>query len=192
MKDGERLLSDLGKLRPGHVYFRAHNLLTSGDGTPAFKWGSTNAYTEDDQGRPVYDWRIVDAIFDTYLARGIRPYVEIGFMPRALSIQPDPYRHAWRPGFGYDKIFAGWRMPPRDYRAWGELVYQWVSHCVSRYGPAEVEKWYWQTWNEANICPDGYWGGTPQEFWCLNDHAIAAARRALPTARVGGPDTAGD
>ena len=63
MKDGQRLLGDLGALAPGQVYFRAHNLLTSGDGTPAFKWGSTNAYTEDAAGRPVYDWRGLDRIF---------------------------------------------------------------------------------------------------------------------------------
>ena len=85
MKDGQKLLADFGALRPGEVYFRAHNLLTSGDGTPALKWGSTDAYTEDAQGRPIYDWKILDGIFDSYLARGVRPYVEIGFMPEALS-----------------------------------------------------------------------------------------------------------
>ena len=99
MKDGRKLIAELGALRPGRVYFRAHNLLNTGDGTPAFKWGSTNAYTEDAQGNAVYDWRIVDHIFDTYLARGVKPYAQIGFMPQALSISPQPYQHAWRPGF---------------------------------------------------------------------------------------------
>src|SRR5687767_10825983 len=75
MKDGRKLLKELGELKPGAVYFRAHNLLNTGDGTPALKWGSTNAYTEDAQGRPIYDWTVVDRIFDTYLARGVRPYV---------------------------------------------------------------------------------------------------------------------
>jgi xylan 1,4-beta-xylosidase len=73
MKDGRSLLTSLGELSPGHVYFRAHNLLSTGDGTPAFKWGSTNAYTEDAQGHPVYNWTIIDHIFDTYLARGVKP-----------------------------------------------------------------------------------------------------------------------
>ena len=73
MKDGKRLLAELGELRPHQVYFRAHNLLNTGDGVPALKWGSTNAYTEDTQGRPVYDWTILDRLFDTYLARGVRP-----------------------------------------------------------------------------------------------------------------------
>ena len=87
MKDGRELLVTLGALAPRSVYFRAHNLLTSGDGTPALKWGSTNVYTEDARGRPIYDWTIMDRIFDTYLERGVRPYVEIGFMPQALSTQ---------------------------------------------------------------------------------------------------------
>jgi len=189
MKDGKKLLGELGELRPQAVYFRAHNLLCSGDGTPALKWGSTNIYSEDAAGRPVYDWTVVDRIFDTYLARGVRPYAEIGFMPRALSVQPEPYQHEWRPGAGYNKIGTGWAFPPKDYAKWGELVYQWVKHCVERYGRAEVERWYWEVWNEANLDP--YWHGTPGEFYRLHDFAIAGVRRALPTARVGGADFAG-
>lgn len=191
MKDGQKLLSQLGELAPGRMYFRAHNLLCSGDGTPAFKWGSSNAYTEDAQGNPVYDWHVIDWIFESYLERGVRPLVEIGFMPKALSIQPEPYRHAWRPGFDYAKIYTGWRMPPKDYELWGELVYQWARHCVEKYGAEEVEQWWWEVWNEANNQPNGYWGGTPEEFHKLHDYAIAGVRRALPTARVGGPHTAG-
>ena len=188
MKDGRRLLATLGELRPRHVYFRAHNLLTSGDGTPALKWGSTNLYTEDAAGRPVYDWTIVDRIFDTYLERGVRPFAEIGFMPEALSIRPQPYQHEWRPGLTYTSITTGWAYPPKDYDKWRELVYQWVLHCVQRYGKTEVEGWYWEVWNEAN---GAYWQATPQEFYKLHDYAVDGVRRALPTARVGGPHTAG-
>ncbi|MDQ3813006.1 MAG: beta-xylosidase, partial [Armatimonadota bacterium] len=188
MKDGKKLLAELGRLGPHQVYFRAHNLLTTGDGTHALKWGSTNAYTEDENGSPIYDWTIVDGIFDAYLERGLKPYVQIGFMPRALSVKPEPYQHHWTPLAKYDEIYTGWAYPPKDYARWGELVYQWAKHCVERYGRAEVEQWYWQVWNEPNI---GYWRGTPQEFHKLHDYAIAAVRRALPTARVGGPDTAG-
>src|SRR5262245_20067242 len=79
LPNGKKLIADQGKLAPKRVYFRAHNLLTTGDGTPALKWGSTNAYTEDASGKPVYDWTIVDRIFDTYLERGVKPYVQIGF-----------------------------------------------------------------------------------------------------------------
>jgi xylan 1,4-beta-xylosidase len=188
MKDGQKLIADIGALAPKRMYFRAHSLLVTGDGTPALKWGSTNAYTEDAQGNPRYDWTIVDRIFDTYLARGVKPYVQIGFMPKALSTTPEPYQHHWDPKQRYNEIFTGWAYPPKDYRKWEELAYQWAKHCVEKYGKAEVETWYWETWNEANI---GYWKGTPEEFRKLHDHAIAGVRRALPTARVGGPDTAG-
>jgi xylan 1,4-beta-xylosidase len=189
MKDGRKLLAELGRLGTPQVYFRAHNLLNTGDGTPALKWGSTNAYTEDAQGRPIYDWSVIDRIFDTYLERGIRPYAQIGFMPQALSVQPEPYQHEWRPGIPYDEIYTGWSCPPKDYAKWAELVHQWVRHCVEKYGREEVERWYWEVWNEPNI---RYWSGTPQEFHKLHDYAIDAVRRALPTARVGGSDTAGD
>ena len=188
MKDGRKLLAELGRLGPHQVYFRAHNLLTSGDGTPALKWGSTNAYTEDTQGKPVYDWRILDRIFETYRERGLKPYAQIGFMPQALSVKPEPYQHEWRPGLPYQTVYTGWAHPPKDYGKWAELVYQWVKHSVERYGRAEVEGWYWEVWNEPNIA---YWQGTPEEFHKLHDYAIDAVRRALSTARVGGPDTAG-
>ncbi len=189
MKDGKKLLRDIGRLGEPQEYFRTHSLLVTGDGTPALKWGSTNAYNEDAQGRPIYDWTIVDRIFDAYLANGVKPYAQIGFMPQALSTKPEPYQHEWRPGFPYNDIYTGWAYPPKDYAKWAELVYQWVKHCVARHGAKEVESWYWQVWNEANI---GYWKGTPEEFRKLHDYAIDAVRRALPTARVGGPDTAGD
>jgi len=189
MKDGKKLLAELGELRPDDVFFRAHNLLCTGDGTPALKWGSTNIYTEDKDRKPVYSWTIVDRIFDTYRARGVRPYVEIGFMPEALSTNPQPYQHEWRPG-GAGRLDTGWSYPPKDYAKFAELVYQWVKHCVERYGRAEVERWYFETWNEANL--GSYWHGTPEEFYKLHDYTIDAVRRALPTARVGGPDVAGN
>jgi len=187
MANGRKLIGELGELRPHDVFFRTHNLLTSGDGTPALKWGSTNAYTEDAQGRPVYNWTILDGIFDTYHAAGVKAYVEVGFMPQALSIHPEPYQHHFSPT-GDRSIAGGWAFPPKDYAKWGELVYQWTKHCVERYGRAEVESWYWEIWNEAN---GGYWKGTPADFYKLHDYAVAGVRRALPTARVGGADTAG-
>lgn len=188
MKDGKKLLKELGEMSPKNVYFRAHNLLTTGDGTPALKWGSTNAYTEDAQGKAIYDWTLTDRIFDTYLERGVRPYVQLGFMPQALSTKPEPYRHHWTPEAKYDTIYLGWTYPPKDYAKWGELCYQWTKHCVEKYGRAEVEQWWWQLWNEPNI---GYWKGTQEEFYKLYDYSVDAVRRALPTAKIGGPETAG-
>jgi xylan 1,4-beta-xylosidase len=188
--EGEKLLMELGGLRPGEVYFRAHNLMTTGDGTPDFKWGSTNIYTQRD-GKPVYDFTIVDHIIDTYLARGIHPYLEIGFMPEEMTAASTgvPYRRPWRPGVDYKGIAAGWSYPPRDYDKWAELVYQWTRHNVERYGSAEVQRWYFEVWNEPNL--DFYWLGTPEDFYRLHDYAVDAVRRALPSARVGGPDVAG-
>jgi xylan 1,4-beta-xylosidase len=188
MKDGKKLLSELAALSPVPVCIRTHNLLTSGDGTPALKWGSTNAYTEDSKGNAVYDWRIVDSIFDTYVERGMKPLVEIGFMPEALSAKPVPYKHKWRPGAPYEDIFTGWAYPPRDYEKWAELVYQWVIHCVEHYGKKEVENWYWELWNEPNI---GYWQGSPEEYIKLYDYTADAVKRALPTAMMGGPHSTG-
>jgi xylan 1,4-beta-xylosidase len=190
MQDGQKLLGDIGKLGPAQAYFRAHNLLTTGDGKPAFKWGSTNIYTEDAKGNPVYDFTIVDRIFDACLKNGVKPYAQIGFMPEALSTHPEPYRHHFVPGGSGpgNSIFTGWAYPPKSYDKWRELVYQWVKHCVEKYGKAEVEQWYWEVWNEANI---GYWKGTKEEFFKLQDYAIDGVRKALPTARVGGSDCAG-
>jgi len=188
MPNGKKLLGELGELAPESVYFRTHNLLTSGDGTPALKWGSTGAYREDANGDAVYDWTILDAIFDSYRARGVRPYVQIGFMPQDLSTKPEPYQHQWKSTDPYGEIFTGWAFPPKDYAKWSELVYQWAKHCVDRYGAEEVATWYWETWNEANA---PYWQGSPEDFRKLHDYAISGVRRALPTARVGGPDTAG-
>lgn len=188
MKDGRKLLSELSELSSTPVYVRAHNLLTTGDGTPALKWGSTNAYTEDEKGNPVYNWTITDRIFDTYIERGMKPLVEIGFMPEALSSKPEPYKHNWRPGASYTEIFTGWAYPPKDYGKWAELVYQWVTHCVEKYGKEEVESWMWELWNEPNI---GYWQGTTEEYIKLYDYTADAVKRALPTATMGGPNVTG-
>src|SRR3954464_1703956 len=126
MKDGRKLLKELGELGPPPKYFPTHNLLTTGAGTPALKWGSTNAYTEDGDGKPVYDWTIVDRIIDTYRERGLKPYLQIGFMPKALSTKPAPYQHKWTPKAKYDEIYTGWAYPPKDYDKWAELVFQWT------------------------------------------------------------------
>lgn len=191
MKDGKKLLSEIAALSPVPVYVRSHNLMTSGDGTPALKWGSTNMYTEDKDGKPVYDWTIIDKIFDTYIERKMRPLAEIGFMPEALSINPEPYRHNWVPGKPYKNIITGWAYPPNDYKKWAELIYQWVKHCVQRYGKTEVESWYWELWNEPNsdylMAPDRV-----KEYCKMYDYASDAVKRALPSSRIGGPHTTGD
>jgi len=185
MKDGSKLLTELAALRPGSVYIRCHNMLTSGNGIPGLKWSSTNAYTEDVNGNPVYNWHIVDSIFDSYVKRGMKPLAEIGFMPEALSITPGSETgEAFIDG---KKHYSGWAYPPKDYKKWAELVYQWVRHSVQRYGKSEVESWYWEVWNEPDLT--FYWKGTPEEYIKLYDYTADAVKRALPTAKVGGPET---
>ncbi|PWT75648.1 MAG: beta-xylosidase [Bacteroidetes bacterium] len=188
MKDGKKLLSEISDLSPVPVYVRTHHLLVTGDGTAALKWGSTNAYTEDAYGNPVYNWAIVDSIFDAYIKLGMKPLAQIGFMPEALSIHPEPYRHHWNPKNKHSTIFTGWAYPPKDYNKWAELVYQWVEHCVARYSATEVASWYWEVWNEPDI---QYWKGTLQEYCKLYDFAAGAVKRALPTARIGGAEVTG-
>jgi xylan 1,4-beta-xylosidase len=190
MKDGQKLLGELGDIgreNNNQVFFRAHHLLTSGDGAYALKFGSTSAYKETTNGEPVYDWSINDQIFDTYLARGVRPYVQIGFMPEALSTHPQNYPHN-PPKNLRAPVEGGQSYPPKDYVKWGNLAYEWARHCVEKYGRAEVKKWYWEVWNEPNI---SYWHGTHQDFFKLYDYAVDGVRRALPEAAVGGPEVAG-
>ena len=188
MKDGKKLLTEIAQLSPVPVNVRVHSLLVTGDGKAGLKWGSTNAYTEDKNGNPVYDWTIVDRIFDTYIERGMKPIAQIGFMPEALSTKPQPYQHYWKPGDNYNDIYLGWAYPPKDYTKWSELVYQWVKHSIARYGQKEVESWYWELWNEPNI---SYWKGTTEEYIKLYDYTADAVKRALPTAKIGGPEVTG-
>lgn len=181
---GRKLVGEVAALSPRPVFIRVHHLLCTGDGTPAMKWGSTNAYTEETSGRPVYDWTIVDRIFDTYVRAGAKPFAEIGFMPEALSVNPEPYTRHWpRPDDG-----VGWSYPPKDYDKWSQLISEWVRHSIARYGKSEVESWYWEVWNEPDI---SYWRGTPDEYDKLYDYSTAGVKRVLPAARVGGPASTG-
>src|ERR1700732_4151396 len=182
--NGVQLLRELTALSPAPVYVRVHNLLTTGDGSASLKWGSTNVYTEDTQGNPVYNWVILDRIFDTFIALHIKPLVEVGFMPEALSTKPAPYRHSFPQG----SVFTGWAYPPKDYQKWADVVFHFVAHLRDRYGDAETKTWLWEVWNEPDI---DYWKGTPEEFLKLYDFAATAILRALPGAVVGGPDTTG-
>ena len=187
MKDGKKLLSEWAALSPVPVFVRAHNLLSTGDGTAMLKWGSTNAYTEDANGNPVYYWNIVDSIFDTYIQRGMKPFAQIGFMPEALSINPQSDSTYTDPTRIKQKHYTGWSFPPKSYEKFAELVFQWVKHCVERYGKKEVESWYWELWNEPDL--SFYWKGTTEEYIKMYDYAADAAKRALPTIRIGGPET---
>ena len=182
--NGQKLLGEIAGLNSKPAYIRVHNLLTSGDGSASLKWGSTNAYTEDTRGNPVYDWKIVDRIFDTFQQAGVKPLVEIGFMPEALSTHPQPYRH----NFPNGSIYTGWAYQPTDYQKWAQLVFQFTKHLRDRYGDAKVKTWLWEIWNEPDI---DYWKGTQEEYFKLYDYSADAVLRALPNAKLGGPDSTG-
>jgi xylan 1,4-beta-xylosidase len=185
--NGQKLLAELAAANAPPPYVRVHNLLTTGDGSASLKWGSTNVYTEDASGQPIYSWTILDQIFDTFRAAGVKPIVEIGFMPKALSTRPEPYRHDF-PRVPVADIYNGWAYPPKDYQKWSELVFQFVHHLHQHYGDAETRTWLWEVWNEPDIA---YWKGTQEEYFKLYDFTVEAALRAFPEARIGGPDTTG-
>jgi xylan 1,4-beta-xylosidase len=184
--NGQKLLRELAELSPAPVYFRAHNLLTTGNGEGSLKWGSTNVYTERPDGAPVYDFAITDRIFDALMAAHVRPLVEIGFMPEALSAHPYPYRHTFPKG----DIFTGWSYPPKDEAAWSKwskLVEVYAAHLKQRYG-SQTDTWLWEVWNEPDI---PYWHGTAAEYDRLYDLTAAAIRKVLPQAKIGGPEATG-
>jgi xylan 1,4-beta-xylosidase len=137
------------------------------------------AYTEDAQGRPLYNWSYVDQIYDGLLANGVRPFVEMSFMPAALAASDKPH------AFWYHPLPS----PPKDYAKWGDLVSKFAKHLLDRYGADEVSQWYFEVWNEPNI---DFWTGEPKQatYFELYDQAARAIKRANPRLRVGGPATA--
>ena len=182
--NGQQLLRELSQLSSAPVYVRLHNLLTTGDGRGALKWGSTNVYREDADGKPIYDWTITDQIFDALTKNGVTPLVEVGFMPEALSTHPEPYRHSFPNG----TVFTGWSYPPKDYAKWSALILAWTQHLHERYGDDAVNTWLWEVWNEPDI---DYWHGTPEEYDKLYDITAAAILKVLPNAKIGGPEVTG-
>jgi len=184
MPNGVKLLKELHDLSPVPVYIRAHHLLTSGNGVAELKWSSTNVYTEDASGKPVYDFKILDGIFDEYKKAGVRPMVELGFMPSDLATGKEPYQVHY-PG---RTTSGSVQSPPKDYDKWRELIRTVTAHLVDRYGKDTVLQWYFEVWNEPNI---DYWHATPEEYWKLYDYSVAGVRAALPGAKVGGPASTG-
>ncbi len=176
------LMKAVARMNATPVYLRQHFLLNSGDGTAALKWGSTNVYTEDANGDPVYSWTLMDGIMDAVVASGCRPLVEIGFMPKALSSRPEPYRNS-----ATYRLDGGCFYPPTDYEKWAALVRQWVRHSAARY-PNVSAQWLWELWNEPNI---DYWHGTFEQYCKLFDCTERAVHEVLPDAMLGGPHTAG-
>lgn len=187
---GMALIEKFGKLGQPY-YMRAHHMLCTGILHGVYKWGSTNAYIEDEEGNPIYNFDLIDEMCDIWLSNNCKPFFEIGFMPRDLADPRDAENGKfYQVNYGiseYQRV--GWAMPPKDYQKWYDLIYALVDHCVKRYGAAEIESWYWEMWNEPDIF---YWRGTDEEFHKLYDFTEAAVHAALPTARFGGPASCGN
>jgi len=136
-------------------------------------------YDEDAQGNAVYNFSYIDQIYDGLLENGVRPFVELSFMPRKLASSQQAFPFWYRP----------LPAPPKDYARWEELIYKFGQHLVERYGADEVAQWYFEVWNEPNI---PFWAGNPKQatYFELYDHAARALKRVSPLLRVGGPATA--
>jgi xylan 1,4-beta-xylosidase len=187
MKYGNQLLTELHDLSPVPVYIRAHHLLTSGNGVAELKWSSSNVFTLDSNGKPVYDFTITDQTFDEFQKAGVRPMVELGFMPKDLAA-PVAGVNDYQVHYPGSTISGASNNPPKDYAVWGELVRKYTEHLVQRYGKEQVSTWYFEVWNEPDIA---YWHATPEEYYKLYDYSVAGVRAALPNAIVGGPASTG-
>ncbi len=153
----------------GFRYIRFHGLLTD----------DMAVYGEDKNGNPMYNYMYVDVLFDFLHSIGIKPFVELGFMPNALAS-------------GKETIFwwKGNVTPPKDYHKWAALVKNLVHHFTDRYGADEVKTWYFEVWNEPNLNP-GFWTGTQDDYFKLYQYSATAVKSVNPAYRVGGPGTAG-
>jgi xylan 1,4-beta-xylosidase len=153
----------------GFKYIRMHGLLTD----------DMAVYKEDGKGNPEYNYMYVDVLFDFLHNIGMKPFVELGFMPGALAS-------------GSQTIFW-WRgnvTPPRDYDKWAALIKNITQHFTERYGADEVKTWYFEVWNEPNLSP-GFWTGTQQDYFKLYKYTAKAVKSVNKDYRVGGPATAG-
>lgn len=149
-------------------YIRMHGLLTD----------DMAIYKEDSKGNPEYNYQYVDALYDYLLSIGIKPFVELGFMPNALA--------------SGNKTIFWWRgnvTPPKDYNKWEDLIRNLTAHFTERYGADEVKTWYFEVWNEPNL--DGFWAGTQDEYFKLYTYAAKAVKSVNKDYKVGGPATAG-
>ncbi len=150
-------------------YVRFHNIFHD----------EVGVYDEDKQGNPIYNFTYVDQIYDGLLAAGVRPFVEISFMPKKLAAHDAPHPFWYHPNVA----------PPKDWNKWSALIEAFAQHLVQRYGEAEVAQWYFEVWNEPNI---DFWAGDPKQptYFQLYDTTARALKKVSQKIRVGGPATA--
>jgi xylan 1,4-beta-xylosidase len=153
----------------GFEYVRFHGLLED----------ELGVYSEDRRGRPVYNFQYIDALYDAILNNRMGPFVEFGFMPKALASGP--------------KTVFWWEgniTPPKDYGKWEQLIRALVTHWTERYGREEVRRWYFEVWNEPNL-KDLFWSGDRDDYFKLYETTARAVKSVSPDYKVGGPATAG-
>jgi xylan 1,4-beta-xylosidase len=150
----------------GFKYVRFHGLLSDDMGT---------LVREND--KLLYSFFNADKVFDFLLSIGMKPFVELSFMPKALA-------SGKKTVFNYEANVT----PPRDYKQWATLIHKVVSHWVERYGPAEVREWFFEVWNEPNL--KAFWTGTQRDYFKLYRYTAAAIKKVDASLRVGGPATA--
>ncbi len=153
----------------GFKYIRMHGLLSDDMGV----------YSEDRKGNPQYNFQYIDVLYDFIISIGMKPFVELGFMPSALAS-------------GNQTIFW-WRgnvTPPKDYDKWADLIKNLIIHFTQRYGEKEVKQWYFEVWNEPNLTP-WFWTGTQEEYFKLYKYTAKTIKDVNKDYRVGGPATAG-
>jgi xylan 1,4-beta-xylosidase len=169
LRDSYRRDLRMVKKATGFEYIRFHAIFHD----------EVGVYDEDQSGKPVYNWSYVDQIYDGLLANGVKPFVEISFMPKKLAANPTPHAFWYKPS----------PAPPSDYPKWDGLISAFAKHLVERYGIEEVGQWYFEVWNEPNI---DFWAGEPKQstYFELYDHTARALKGVSPRIRVGGPSTA--
>ncbi len=153
----------------GFTYIRFHAIFDD----------EVGIYDEDGQGHPIYNFSYIDQIYDGLLANGVRPFVEISFMPNKLADRHILHAFWYKPNVS----------PPKDWKHWDDLISAFTQHLVNRYGIDEVAQWYFEVWNEPNL---DFWAGEPKQatYWDLYDHTALAIKSTSPRLRVGGPATA--
>ncbi len=157
----------------GVQFIRAHGIFMDDLGT----------YREDARGNPVYDWTGIDKVYDMLIADGLKPFVELSFMPTPLAFDPDDTIFFYRAN----------TSPPKDYGKWSALVAEFARHLIDRYGREEVESWYFEVWNEPDLKSaviGSFWHGTDEEYFHLYDVSARALKQVDPKLRVGGPAAA--
>lgn len=170
LRDDYRQDLDAAHQATGFSYVRFHGIFDRDVGL----------VNRDPDGKIRYNFSYIDQIYDGLLERGVKPFVELSFMPPELSSDPNKVHDFWY----HPNV-----MPPKDYTQWDAMIRAFAQHLIARYGIDEVASWYFEVWNEPNL---QFWGGTPEQptYFMLYDHTARALKAVSPRIRVGGPSTA--